>query len=280
MKLSIIVLSYNTKELTTKCIDSILSQYNYEIKKRELEVIVVDNASSDGTLDSLKKFRSIKIIENPQNFGFSKGNNIGAKRTKGEFILFLNSDTQIKDKGFLKMTEFFNDKKDVGILGGKLINPDGSAQPSCGKFYTFFNFLIMILGLERLGLLRLSPNNVKKVDWVSGACFMVRKNLFEKLKGFDEYFFMYIEDMELCFRAKKQGFLTYFHPNIKLVHKELGSSNRAFAIGEIYRGLLYFYKKHMNYTSFLLVKILLILKALVAIILGRKDYRLALRFAI
>lgn len=280
MKLSIIVLSYNTKELTTKCIDSILSQYNYEIKKRELEVIVVDNASSDGTLDSLKKFRSIKIIENPQNFGFSKGNNIGAKRTKGEFILFLNSDTQIKDKGFLKMTEFFNDKKDVGILGGKLINPDGSAQPSCGKFYTFFNFLIMILGLERLGLLRLSPNNVKKVDWVSGACFMVRKNLFETLKGFDEYFFMYVEDMEFCFRAKKQGFLTYFHPNIKLVHKELGSSNRAFAIGEIYRGLLYFYKKHMNYTSFLLVKILLILKALVAIILGRKDYRLALRFAI
>jgi GT2 family glycosyltransferase len=126
----------------------------------------------------------------------------------------------------------------------------------------------VLLGGERLRLIRKSGESLEKVDWVSGACLMIRQSLFKRLSGFDESFFMYMEDMELCFRAKKLGFLTYFYPDICLKHKELGSSNRTFAITHIYKGILYFYLKHKSYLEYLIVKALLIVKATVLIIVG------------
>lgn len=295
MKLSIIVLSFNTKNLTTKCIKSIFSNYTGSILKKEIEVILVDNASTDGSAESLSNFKfhpanggtNFKLIKNDRNFGFAKGNNIGAKEASGEFFLFLNTDTEVKDQGFLKMVKFLQENKKVGILGGKLKNTDGSSQASAGKFYTLGNFILMLLGAERF-LLRESPRNVKRVDWVSGACMMIRRELFEKLSGFDEHFFMYIEDMELCFRARKLGFYTYFYPDLNLTHKELGSSNREFAVNQIYKGILHFYKKHQSFWQFIIVKFLLIAKALLAVSLGfitdnvylKNTYTKALRISI
>lgn len=233
------------------------------------EVILVDNASSDGSVGMIKQeFKKIKVIENKENVGFAKGCNIGAKNAKGEYLLFLNSDTQVLDKGFLSMVKFLEENPKVAILGGKLHNADGSIQRSCGKFYNLFNLIIMLLGLERLGFLRSSPNRIQKVDWVSGACMMVRRDVFEKIFGFDEKLFMYMEDMELCFRAKKLGFSTYFYPHLGLKHKSLGSSNRTFAIINIYKGILHFYSRHKSYPEYLIAKTLLILKAGFLILVG------------
>ena len=271
MELSIIILSYNTKDLTLNCINSIVEQYKNELDKNQFEIFVVDNASVDDSLQVLQKLKisGLKIIESKENLGFSKGCNLGAKNAKGDFFLFLNSDTQIKDQGFLKMLEFFKRNEDAGILGAKLKNTDGTSQPSAGKFYNLLNLLFMSLGFERLGLLRESPNEVKKIDWVSGASLMIRKKIFEKVGGFEKTLFMYWEDIEICYKAKEKGFFTYFYPEITLYHKELGSSNRTFAILNIYKGILFFYKKHKSYLEYNLVKLILFSKALVLNIFGK-----------
>lgn len=273
IKLSIIILSYNTKELTLRCIKSIINQYKKHLENGDFEIIIVDNASSDDTVESLKKetkeSKNIFIIENNENLGFSKGNNLGAKKTRGEYILFLNSDTEVLDDGFLRMIKFLSENRQIGILGGKLKNFDGSIQKSAGKFYNLKNVFLMLIGLERFRLLRESLTRDKKVDWVSGGCMMTRTDLFKKIGGFDENFFMYLEDMEICFKAKLNGFLTYFYPSVSILHKELGSSNKSFAIINIYKGLLYFYKKYKPYWQYLILLFLLKAKAWCVIAIGK-----------
>src|SRR5581483_5113544 len=206
MRLSIIILSFNTAKLTINCVKSVLTYYKDYLGK-EVEVVVVDNASLDNTLDLLRKIKGIKIIKNNENFGFSKGNNIGAKNSTGKYILFLNSDAQVLDDSFIKMSNFLDENPKIGILGGKLVNSNNKVQKSGGNFYNLFNLFASLFGGERMGFVRKFPKKVEPVDWVSGACLLIRKDLFNKLKGFDEKFFMYVEDMDLCFRAKKAGFL-------------------------------------------------------------------------
>ncbi len=294
-KLSIIILNYNTKNLVLKCIRGINDKYSEQLKNNEFEIIVVDNNSSDDSVAQISRLRqdyggqaNLKLIKNEKNLGFSKGCNAGAWEARGENLLFLNSDIEVSSGGFLEMVQLLERQEKIGILGGRLLNPDGSSQLSAGKFYTLINFILMIAGLERFASLRKSPKEITKVDWVSGACLMIKKSLFDKLKGFDEQIFMYTEDMELCFRAGKIGFLTYFYPNISLVHKEHASSSRSFAIIHIYHGILHFYKKHKSYWQYLMVKSLLITKALIAVCIGtmtnnnylKKSYGEALRISL
>ena len=248
VKLSIIILNYKTKELTLACIDSIVKNYKEELDRGDLEIILVDNASEDDSINAFKKskhFKYLNLVLSRENLGFGKGNNLGGEKSKGEFLLFLNSDTEIKDDGFSKMVEFIKENKSVGILGGKLYFPDGRVQSSVGKFYTLFNLFLMLFGGERAGFLRESPAKITKVDWVSGACMMIKRDIFEKVGGFDKNIFMYMEDVDICYVARKIGYSTYFYPNILLLHNERGSSNKTFAILNIYKGVKYFYKKHM-----------------------------------
>lgn len=273
MELSIIILNYKTKDLTAVCINSIVEQYKKELDENKFEIIVLDNDSKDESFEILSKLKAsvsnLKVIESKENLGFSKGCNLAASNAKGEYLLFLNSDTEIKDQGFLKMLNYLSQNKNIGVLGGKLKNLDGTNQLSSGKFYSLFNLLLILLGFNELFGLRQSPNMIKKVDWVSGGCFMIKKDIFEKLKGFEKDFFMYLEDMELCFRVKKKGYFTYFYPEVMLFHKELGSSNRAFAVINIYKGILIFYKKHKSKQEFLLAKIMLKIKAIVLVVFGK-----------
>lgn len=285
MKLSIIILSYNTKDLVLKCIRLILEHYGKEVKNKEFEIIVVDNASEDSSVQFLEKIRGIKLIKNRENYGFSKGCNIGAKKAQGEYVLFFNSDARIEDQGLTKMIYFLQRNSKVGVLGGKLINFDGSQQASCGNFYSLIN--LPLIFSEWIGF-RKKPAKIQNVDWVSGGSMMIRRELFEELKGFDEKLFMYMEDMELCFRVKKRGFQTFFFPDIKIVHRELGSSNRSFAVNQIYKGILYFFRKHKPYWQYLIIKFLLIAKAIIAVLLGslsnnsylKRTYKGALKFAV
>lgn len=289
VKLSILILNYKTKDSTLACLRSLAFFYKRELDRGGFEIIVGDNGSFDGSLQALKEYareyKNIKIIDNKENLGFAKGHNALSRKAKGEHLLFLNSDTQLKDRGLIGMVSFIDNHLSLGILGGRLVNPDGSNQPSSGKFYNLFNLSLMFLGGERLGLLRESPAISKRVDWVSGGSMMIRKYLFGKMNGFDEHFFMYFEDMELCFRANRLGFSTYFYPDVEIVHRELGSSNKTFAIINIYKGILYFYKKHKSFWQYFLVRMLLFTKAIVAIFVGvftrnlylTKTYREAIR---
>ncbi|MBI3984804.1 MAG: glycosyltransferase family 2 protein [Candidatus Levybacteria bacterium] len=273
MLISIITLNYKKKELTLSCLKSLYDQFRDEFEKNLMEVIVVDNASGKEADEikkevESKKYKNSKVIENDQNYGFGKGCNIGAKGAEGEYLLFLNNDTVVKDKSLLEMVNYLNKNQKVSILGGQLKNMDESLQISSGSFYNLFSVTMLLAGLQRLGMVDKSPREIKKVDWVKGGLFMIRRDVFEKLNGFDENIFMYTEDMELCFRAKQKGFLTYFYPFTNVLHEEHGSTNRTFAIVNIYKNLLYFYKKHKSYPEYLILKVLLFTKAYVLILVG------------
>lgn len=289
MLLSIVTLNYNKSDLTISCVASLHVQLKKEFESGEIELIIVDNASGDESVNKLNSvikkedYKNTKVIANKENSGFAKGCNFGAAVSKGEFILFLNNDTIAKDNGVFKMAKYMKENPDIGILGGQLRNSDGTLQSSNDNFYNLINLHLFLFGLQKINH---SQKKITEVDWVKGGLLMIRKDIFQKLSGFDENIFMYIEDMELCYRAKLRGYKTMFYPDVNVVHAEHGSTNRSFAIVNIYKGLLYFYKKHKSYPEYLYVKILLLIKAVIAIIIGRvfrndylvKTYKQAIKF--
>ncbi len=292
MDLSVIILSYNTKELTIQCIRSLSKQYKKELEEDKFEIIIFDNASTDDSAKVLKELiknkKNVILLQNDENLGFTKGNNKAAQIAKGKYLLFLNSDTEVTDRELLNMIEFLSKHKNIGIMGAKMKNIDGAIQSSAGVFYTVWNsFILLFLG-ERLGFGRFSPNRISEVDWVSGASLMIRRQLFYKLDGFDKNIFMYVEDMDLCYRAKKNGDKTFFYSDITILHKGQGSSDRSFAVINIYKGLLYFFRKHKSYTEYLFIKLILNIKAALAILIGiitnntylKETYRSAIRYSL
>ena len=231
---------------------------------------MVDNFSTDDTLDKLEPFKNeITIKKNEKNLGFAGGINKGSKDAKGEYLLFINPDTQFKKGNIWDMVSVFQNSDKAGIVGGKLIDKNGKEELSAGRFFGLIEILLMALGLDESFGMRFSPNKIKKVDFVSGGFMMVKKEVFGKLNGFDENFFMYVEDVDLCKRAGKNGYQTYFTPEVELIHISHGSSNRSFAIENIYKGLIYYSKKHSNLFSYNLVKLILKLKAILLVILGK-----------
>ena len=162
-------------------------------------------------------------------------------------------------------------------MGAKLFNPDMTPQPSCGLFYTLpVVFGTLFLKGDYWGLTRQSPNKIRKVDWVSGACIMAKKETYKKTGGFDEGIFMYMEEIDLLYRAKKIGLAAYFFPEARLVHYgSLSSGEKTYPIVQIYQGFLYLYKKHFPKWQIFCLKSMLKLKALISIGIGRltkNDY--------
>lgn len=275
MKLSIVTLNYKTPDLTIACVDSAYRQLNKEFANGEIEHIIVDNFSNDESVEKIEKtlkqraYKNVHFIKNSENSGFGKGCNLGSEHAKGDFVLFLNSDTRVENREFLSMVDFLSTHIDVAIIGGKMKNADGSPQLSAAKFYTLLYAILMLFGLERIGFMKHAPSSISKVDWVSGGCMMVNKQIFEKIGGFDTHIFMYMEDMELCFRARQKGYATYFYPFTEVIHASQGSSNRTFAIAHIYEGIVYFYRKYMPQWEVFLIQWLLRIKAWILIIFGK-----------
>lgn len=278
---SIIIVSFNTKDLLNACLSSI---QNY-LKGIDYEIIVVDNASKDGSADMVKKeFPNVVLVENEKNLGFGKANNIGAKKAKGEAILFLNSDTQLVDDSLKKMVTFVSQNEKIGAVGGQLKNSNGAIEQSARRFYSLFNLFLMLFGLERVGFVR-HRGAQKEVDWVSGGYMLVKRSLFNNLSGFDEQIFMYTEDMEFCYRVRKKGYQVWYFPSSYVLHTTHGSASRGFAIEHIYKGILYFYKKHRSSVEYTIARVLLMIKAVVALGIGmlinnnylKTTYRKALR---
>lgn len=271
--LSIIIISFNTKRITVDCISSIFE--SLQGSNMDVEVVIVDNNSTDGSVEEIKRLQknheNIVFIESKENLGFGKANNLAVEKASADTILLLNSDTVILEKAVEKLYSFYKEYEETyPFIGAKLLNTDLTSQPSAGRFFTLpvvFGFLF--LRGDMWGLTRSSPNQIVRVDWVSGACIMTKKTLYQKLKGFDEGIFMYMEEVDMLYRARLKGWNTGFYPDARIIHIGSASSGKTYPILQVYRGLTYFYHKHYDGFSFLLLKIMLQLKALTAYIIGR-----------
>lgn len=275
--LSIIVISYNTKNITKRCLKTIIKSLNYD-KDIKAEIIVVDNGSQDGSIEMLKELQNqnknlkLKVILAKKNLGYAKANNLAVKRAKGNYLLFLNSDIEVIKEAIPHMYKFYkHNEKMFNFLGGKLLNKDMSSQPSCGLFYSLpVVFGALFLRGDYWGLTRWSPNKIKQVDWVSGACLLTKKQYFNKVGGFDENIFMYMDEIDLLYRAKKMGLTTAFYPHAKFIHLGSASSQgKTKPILQVYQGLLYFYKKHRFPFEKETLKFMLKLKSHISIFIGK-----------
>lgn len=268
MEISIIILTYNSSKFIDSLLSGLISKYKKELKEQKLEIIIADNDSKDDTVKLAKTFKEIRVVENGGNVGFAAGNNLAVKHAKGKLLIFMNPDVIVASGDVFDLIPEFEDEK-MGIVGGKIENYAGKRELSCGKVYNAFNIFLLSVGLEETMGVRFAPNKKEEVDFVSGAFLMIKKSLYETLLGFDEHYFMYIEDADLCFRAKKAGYKVLFSPLATIQHMGQGSSNRTFAVINIYKGLLYFQKNHMSALSYSLVKLLLKTKATVLIVMGK-----------
>ena len=285
VNLSIIIVSYNTKELTTKCLQSI---YKYQWKNT-IDIWVVDNASSDGSVEAIsKKFPKVKIIASKDNLGFAAGNNLALKKAKSEFYLLLNSDTEVMENSFDNLLEFAN-SNNFGICSCKVLNKDGSFQPNGGDLPEFLPLFFWLSGLDDFIKKIMVPisyqqrtqnyyKDGREMGWVSGSVMLIKKEVLEKIGLLDKKIFMYGEDVEFCLRAKRAGFKIGWTDKAQVVHLGGGSSKTPKYnqwLGE-FKGLLYVYQKYYGWGRRLLLKILIyffvMLRSIAFVIIGKFDY--------
>lgn len=233
MKVGIVVLNYNGWENTLKCIESLKRSRKYF---KEVEIIVVDNNSTDGSQTHLAKLGDVSLILNNENLGYSGGNNIGIKSaltSKCDYVLIINNDTYI-DELFLK--NIFKSKERDAISSPKIyfapgfeFHKDRYLKTDLGKVIWYAggqidwsNIIGMHIGVDEVDAGQF--NEKKKIDFATGACMLVKKEVFEKIGMFDEKYFLYLEDMDFCVRAKKAGFGITFIPQAKVWHINAASS--------------------------------------------------------
>ncbi len=224
--LSIIIVSYNTLDFLKECIESIeknTEKFNYEI-------IVVDNISSDNSVEMVKKeFPQVLLIESSENLGFSKANNLGVKKSKGRYILFLNPDTLVYKDSLFGMVKFMDGHKEAGAATCKLVMPDGRLDDASHRGFpnpwtslSYFSGLSKLFPSSKLfGGYNLSFMDLSKtheIDACAGAFMMVRREAGEKIGWWDEDYFFYGEDLEFCFRLKEKGWKIYFVPSVSALH--------------------------------------------------------------
>ena len=254
MFLSIIIVSYNTKDLVKNCLQTVFgSNINFPF-----EVIVVDNNSGDGTVEMInEEFKEVKLIVNSKNLGYGRANNQGMKLAKGKYILLLNSDTEIINDVITKMVEWLEKRSEVGAVGCQLLYKNGKVQQSAGFIPKLSKIFYWATFLDDLPILRdiIKPYHVSdinfykkehEVGWVTGAFFLLRKEIFEKLGGFDEKIFMYTEEIEWCMKIKKAGWKIFYTPKTSVYHLKSASPrnlNENAIIFE-YKGLIYLFSKY------------------------------------
>lgn len=245
MDLSIIVLSYNTKDITDECLSRL---------PKGAEVIAVDNASEDGSVEMVeKKYPWVKLIKSKANLGFAKGNNLAMKHSNSPVVLFLNSDCFVEKDTLNKALEYFKNNS-CDMLGVKLTYEDGRLQPSAGELPDLLNTCAWIFGLTN----SFHPKNkkffakAKQVGWVTGAFLMMRKEVFEKTGGFDEKIFMYMDEVDLCKRINMAGYKVCFTPDIAVTHLQRASQTDSTAsfVREL-AGIKYYFQKYYSIYPFL-----------------------------
>lgn len=256
IRLSIIIVNYNTYSLTKQTIDSVINQCN----SFKYEILLIDNASTDGSIRQLKEDfidqqDFIHIIENNANLGFGKANNIGMKASWGDYILLLNSDTVVVDDCLEKCLDYIEQNEMIGVLGCKVVLGDGSLDHACKRgFPTPKASLYYFLKLDKknpkkYGLydaLHLGEDEVGEVDALMGAFMLMPRKVLDEVGLFDEDYFMYGEDIDLCYRIKSAGYKVLYYPEARIIHYKGGSSKkrRTKVIYDFHHAMWIFYRKH------------------------------------
>lgn len=278
--LSIIIASFNTSKLTQDCLDSI--RLDKGLKDIPHEIIVIDNGSSDDSVKMLKKQKNIKLILNHQNKGFAQANNQGIKAAKGNYLLFLNSDTIILHSAISQSLNWLSAHPEAHGCTAQLLNPDKSIQPTGGYFPNLLNIFTWSLGLDDLPLVNkiIKPfhphppwfytrdsfyKSDHSQDWLTGAFFLVRASIVNETQGFDENYFMYGEEMEWQYRMhlKLPNSKLWYLVGPQIIH--LGGASalkKSDPLLNEYKGVLAFFKKHRPLWQTKFVKKILQLNAL------------------
>lgn len=253
MLLSIAIVNWNTRDLLRNCLKSVYENLN----GIDAEVIVVDNRSSDDSVQMVKhEFPDVKLIESPENLGFARANNLAFEAADGKYFLLLNSDTVVLENAFSKMIDFLETHTEAGAVGCRLLNGDGTLQRSCSPFPTPITELFDALYLSKLfpksrifGAYSMSYwdfNSVREVDFVGGSCMLLRRIALERIGLLDAGFFMYSEEADLCYRLKKACWKVYFLPDAKIIH--YGGQSAKHDVNrmavELYKSKYIFIKKH------------------------------------
>ncbi|QQS15691.1 MAG: glycosyltransferase family 2 protein [Candidatus Moraniibacteriota bacterium] len=233
MDVSIILVNYRSREKTRNCL--------FSLKKADLsgishEIIIVDNSEAD---DFGKEFRQefpeVIFVRNETNSGMGSGNNLGARQARGSFLLILNPDTIVRPDAIRQLFDMMKNHEDMGIAGPKLLNPDGTLQYSCLRFPKVWTPILRrtILGrfaphhLGRYLMTDFDHQQTRDVDWMMGSCLLIRADLYHCIGGFDERFFMYFEDIDLCRRAWREGLRVVYCPDAIVVHDHARGSARS-----------------------------------------------------
>ncbi len=250
---SIILVNHNGSKFLDNCLSSIEKMTSY----CDRETIIVDNGSTDDSVTIIKdKFPSVQLICSPTNLGFGKANNLAVKHSQGKHLLFLNTDTILTENTIKILSDYLEQYEDIGAIGSRITFEDGSYQLSSGKLP---NLAIELwdkikYGLDRRwhqlfsGIYDRQYSTEQEVGWVTGACLMMRRDVFEKIGGFDESFFLYFEDKDICKRVCDAGFKVIYYPDTSLIHLLGGSSqNVEKSVNTYYRdSQLHYYQKHLG----------------------------------
>lgn len=270
--LSVIILSYNTQETTKQCLDSLIKSLN----GINCEIIVVDNGSTDGSVKVIQNLKlkiqnenvKFKVILNQKNLGYPKGNNQGLKIATGKYILFLNSDAIIKQVHFKQLFQYLDARNDVGVLTVRVTLPNGTLDKASHRgFPTIWNAFCYFFKLETVfrkipllnkifggyHLVYKDLNSIHEIDSPSGAFYLTRKTILDKVKGFDETFFMYGEDLDLSYRIKQLGYIVLYYPLDHVVHLKYASGlnknceeTKKRIKESFYQAMKIFYQKHYH----------------------------------
>lgn len=254
MKLSIIIVNYKSKDLLERCVSAVFKN----VKGVSFEVIVVNNDEKNPSLAlPFTKGEDIKIINSGENLGFGKACNKGAKKAQGRVLLFLNPDTEIVSENIQLILKEFNSQAKQGIIGPKLLTGGSKTQEwSAGVEVTLFDIIKNNLGFFASKKIWESKRKIS-CAWVSGAALFIRQDLFQKLGGFDEKFFMYFEDIDLCRRARQAGSQVIYYPDFKVRH--LGGKSfieKSVQKKYYYASQDHYFQKHFSKTIALFVRIL------------------------
>jgi len=230
--ITISIVSYNSLNLLRECLRSIYKNPP-SVKFR---VIVVDNASEDGTVEFLKKnYPEVSLIINSKNLGFAAANNKAIRSSHSKYIILLNSDCEVYERSLDNLVNFMDENPKVGIAGPKIFNSDGTIQLSCRKFPSMLDAAAhTVLGdifprnpfSRKYKLADISRNKPLSVDWVSGSCMIIRKKALEDTGYLDERYFMYVEDLDICYRMRQKNWEVYYNPEAGVMHHAAGSAGR------------------------------------------------------
>jgi len=269
LKLAVIIVTYNDMELIGPCLRSV-----FENKADwAYGVWVIDNGSRDGTVAFIQRnFPMVQVVENHANLGYTQANNIGIKCTRSEYILLLNPDTVLPTDALVRAISEVDRNEDIGVLGPKLIRPNGSLDFACRRMFpSYLDFCLLLLGLARkfprsriLGhynLTYLDANQMADVDSVAGAFLLARRSAVEDVGLLDEAFFIYGDDIDWCYRFRLRGWRVLYFPQITVMHRKGGTSRRTSGplIFQFYRSNTLLYNKHVAGRTFILLNLIMYL---------------------